>query len=77
MNIDVSDYLLRLLDEYEDLQTRFTLLCKQHRTLDEMQSMVDHVRMREVVEGMIATELLLNVKETLQTKSEELAGEDL
>ena len=35
--------------------------------------MVDNVRMREVVEGMIATELLLNVKETLQTKSEELA----
>lgn len=73
MNIDVSDYLLKLLDEYEDLQTRFALLCKQHRTLDEMQSMVDNVRMREVVEGMIATELLLNVKETLQTKSEELA----
>lgn len=73
MNINVSDYLLKLLDEYEDLQTRFALLCKQHRTLDEMQSMVDNVRMREVVEGMIATELLLNVKETLQTKSEELA----
>lgn len=72
MNIDVSDYLLKLLDEYEDLQTRFALLCKQHRTLDEMQSMVDNVRMREVVEGMIATELLLNVKETLQAKSEEL-----
>jgi hypothetical protein len=73
MNIDVSDYLLKLLDEYEDLQTRFALLCKQHRTLDEMQSMVDNVRMREVVEGMIVTELLLNVKETLQTKSAELA----